>query len=222
MPPRGMRIPASLDHLILGASDLNRAIDFVEQRTGVRAVLGGVHPGRGTHNALLSLGARCYLEILAPDPQQQRLTWFPVLSQLSQPRLLGWMAHAEDLSSLAERLRHSGVACDDPRESSRQCPDGRTLQWKLVRLTDSADGLLPMLIEWGPGSSHPAADAPSGCELTQLEVSSPNPDKLQRILHILGIDLTVSRANYPQLRARIAGPTGTLELISGPVLKSVS
>jgi hypothetical protein len=217
-----MAIPPSLDHLILGASDLNRGVDFAEQRTGVRAAAGGAHPGRGTHNALLSLGQRCYLEILAPDPRQQRLTWFHTLPQLPQPRLLGWMIRAEDLSSVAERLRQAGVACEGPRESSRERPDGRKLRWKLTRVADDAGGLLPMLIEWSADSPHPADDAPKGCSLVQFEISSPEPEQLQGIFNLLGIDVPVLNADYPQLRARIAGPAGALELISGSVVKSVS
>ena len=216
-----MAAPASLDHLILGASDLSRGIDFVEEHTGVRAAVGGVHPGRGTRNAVLSLGVRCYLEILAPDPEQQRLTWFHILPQLSQPHLVGWMAHADDLLSVVQRLREAGLAFEGPRESSRQRPDGSTLRWKLLRLAEGAEGFLPMLIEWAPGSPHPATDAPGGCSLAQFEFSSPEPDKVQRIFRILGIDVAVSRADRPQLRARIAGPKGTLELISGAVFKSL-
>ncbi len=217
-----MAVSACLDHLILGASDLEAGIDFVKERTGVRAALGGVHPGRGTRNAVLSLGVRCYLEILAPDPEQQRITWFHILPQLSQPRLVGWMAHVDELPSVIGRLREAGLAFEGPRESSRQRPDGSTLRWKLVRLGDSADGLLPMLIEWGPGSPHPASDAPGGCSLIEFALSGPEPDKVRRIFHILGADVPVSTADRPQLRARIVGPNGTLELISGSVVKSPS
>ena len=143
-----------LDHLILGVNDLASGIDFVEQGTGVRAMYGGLHPGRGTQNALLSLGHRCYLEILAPDPRQPALSWFQHLPELAEPRLVGWMAHVEDIEALAERLRGRGVEFEGPHESSRVRPDGRELRWKLLRLADNHQKVLQPALSSGAPLHH--------------------------------------------------------------------
>ena len=64
----GADFPPLLDHFILGCDDLDRGIDFVEKQTGVRAAFGGVHPGRGTRNALLSLGDENTWRLWRPIP----------------------------------------------------------------------------------------------------------------------------------------------------------
>jgi len=101
-----------------------------------------------------------------------------------------------------------------PRENSRLRPDGRTLRWKLLRLADDHQGALPILIEWSSDSPHPAADAPSGCHLVRFEVLSPNQADLRQAWEVLGLDVAIASGDRPQLRARIAGPKGVLELSS--------
>jgi hypothetical protein len=205
----------SLDHLILGVNDLASGIGYVERRTGIRAAFGGAHPGRGTQNALLSLGLRCYLEILAPDPQQTLVTWFRELSDCTEPRLLGWMARVADIEAFAERLRELGIAHEGPHESFRVRPDGRTLRWKLLRLLDNSHRLLPAsFIEWNTASQHPAEDSPSGLRLVGFEVASPTPEELQAAANRMSLQLAVTWSKAPQLRAQIVGPKGKLELHS--------
>ena len=80
---------ARVDHLILGVSDLQAGIRAVEKQTGVRPVRGGRHPGGGTRNALISLGERHYLEILAPDPDQEPGDRSRELKALRAPKLIG-------------------------------------------------------------------------------------------------------------------------------------
>ncbi len=47
-----------IDHLVWAAPNLERAIDELQARTGASASPGGAHPGGGTRNAVLGLGAR--------------------------------------------------------------------------------------------------------------------------------------------------------------------
>jgi hypothetical protein len=209
-------IPSMLDHILLGCSDLDQGIAFVEQYTGVRAGIGGVHPGRGTRNALLSLGERRYLEIIAPDPGQSGVTSsrLSVLKKLSSPRLVGWAAHVSDIEAVAKKLRESGVKFEGPSPGSRRRPDGRVLTWKTLDLDDDCDGLLPFFIEWRAESVHPSVDATAGCRLERFVVEGPETAELSKMFKPLGIDVPVERADKTGLRARMVGVKGTVEVQS--------
>jgi catechol 2,3-dioxygenase-like lactoylglutathione lyase family enzyme len=206
--------PTMLDHILLGCSDLDRGIDFVEKHTGVRAAFGGVHPGRGTRNALLSLGEKHYLEIIALDPQQSGVPDHYWLQRLIEPRLVGWAAHPGDLNLFATRLRDADIAFDGPNPGSRKRPDGRLLQWKTLNLKDDHAGLLPFFIEWSADTVHPSADAPTGCRIVRFEIATPEPEQLGKTVAILGLDVKIAKAEIAQLRATIAGPKGELALTS--------
>ncbi len=213
------KVPSVLDHVMLGCSDLDRGIAMVEEHTGVRAAFGGVHPDRGTANALLSLGELRYLEIIAPNPkatkvQPEAAPLLTVLKGLPAPLLITWAAHPGDLEALAKRLRDSGIAIMDPRPGSRQRPDGRVLSWKSFSLADDHHGLLPFFIEWSPGSVHPSSDAPEGCQIEHFAAVDPDPGGLLKSFQRIGIDMRVERGAQPQLRAWISGPKGAIKLTS--------
>src|SRR5713226_6092356 len=205
-------VPALLDHILLGCSDLDRGIDLVKESTGVRATLGGVHPGRGTRNALLSLGERRYLEIIAPDSSQGSILHFPQILGMKEPRLIGWAVHPPDIAATAKLLRENQIAFTGPDDGSRKRPDGRVLTWKTINLADDRHGLLPFFIEWGADSVHPSKDAPAGCRLEYFEIMSADPDELSMALKRIGLGLPVQRSDKARLHALISGPKGDLAL----------
>lgn len=207
-------IPISLDHLVLGIDDLDHGIAFVEERLGVRAVFGGVHPGRGTQNALLSFGDRRYFEIIAPDPKQSVQPQFPGISQMHEPRLVTWAVHTTDIAALAKKISDAGISIQGPSDGSRARPDGKLLRWKSFRLQDDRGGLLPFFIEWSRDSVHPSVDAPTGCRLERLFAVSPEPKDLVAVYQRLDVDIAVECGEKAQLRARIAGPKGEAEFTS--------
>ena len=211
-----IEVPTLLDHILLGSPDLKAGIDFVEKHTGVGATFGGVHPGRGTQNALLSLGDRRYLEIIAPDPAQPGVK-NPIASRLHslpEPRLVGWAAHPGSVTAFAEKLTAVGLKYEGPTPGSRKRPDGQLLKWQIVSLADTASGLLPFFIEWGLDSVHPSVDAPRGCTLLSFAGETPDPEKLAATLKTLNLDLLVKKGEKPRLHAVISGPKGNLEVHS--------
>jgi hypothetical protein len=211
----GVNVPTVLDHMLLGSSDLEEGIAFVMQHTGVTAAFGGVHPGRGTRNALLSLGDRHYLEIIGPDPAQPGAPDYDGLKKLTAPRLVGWAAHPGDLNAFAARLRNANLAFDGPTPGSRKRPDGRLLEWKTLNLHETRNGLLPFFIEWSPDTVHPSVDAPAGCKILRFEISGPDGVALERISKLLDLGVLITRGDKSQLRASIAGPGGkTVSLTS--------
>ncbi len=206
------QVPALLDHILLGCNDLDRGIDLVEEGTGVRPAIGGVHPGRGTRNALLSLGERRYLEIIAPDPAQHEIVHFPQIREMRDPRLIGWAVHPPDVAAVTKQLGENKIAFTGPDDGSRKRPDGRVLTWKTVNLADDRHGLLPFFIEWSADSAHPSEDAPKRCSLAYFEIMSVDSDELTLTLKRIGLDLPVQRSDKTRLRALISGPKGDLGL----------
>jgi hypothetical protein len=209
-------VPADLDHILLGANDLDHGIAWMEERSGVRAVFGGVHPGRSTRNALLALGPRRYLEIIAPDPQQASAAsgndMADRLRALKEPRLINWAAHTSDLAGLAQKAAAAGIAIESPRDGSRVRPDGKTLRWKSFALKKDFDGGLPFFIEWDRSSIHPSQDAPSGCTLQYFFIESPAVEDVRPVAGKLGLEVELKLAKTPALRARIVGKKGAFEI----------
>ena len=207
---------SAVDHLLLGAADLDRGIEWIERRTGVKGAAGGSHPGRGTRNALLSLGGRHYLEIIAPDPAQTTLDFEVDLRRLAEPRLVTWAAATTDISNLARRAGAAGLQAVGPRDGSRVTPGGKTLAWRTLGVVhdlarDDVDPV-PFFIEWAAGTSHPSGDAPSGCRLDSLVIEHPAASKVAATLKALGIEAQVRQAARARLSAVLQSPNGRVEL----------
>jgi hypothetical protein len=199
---------AIIDHLVYACPDLTEAVDELARLTGVRPEYGGQHPGLGTHNALLSLGDRTYLEIIAPDPAQPGTGPLPFgLEELTAPALRAWAAAPEDIDNAAHAARVEGFDYGDVVTRHRRTVGDGELTWRMTNYAhNGAVAVIPFLIDWGH-SRHPAQTAPSGLHLTEFRILAPDPDKVARQLHAASIDLPVDRSATPALRAVLTGPS---------------
>ena len=213
MPEELLAVKEAVDHLLLGVPNLEEGIAWVAERTGVKAAIGGRHPGLGTHNALLSLGNKQYLEIIAPDPTQTTLApQFAFLQLASTPRLLTWAAVTNDIHTVAAKADAAGIELNGPNHGSRTRPDGKRINWKTLFLRNDWGLLIPFFIEWDAASRHPSEDSPVGCTLQAFELEAPQPEKLRLAFRQLGIAANVARGHEARLKAVLDSPQGRITL----------
>lgn len=207
-----MMRPDRLDHLIWAVADLDRGIADLEALSGVRAAVGGRHPGFGTRNALAGLSPGLYLEILAPDPLQDGAgTLGALVAGLVQPSLIGWCARGDDLEGLAARLPAAGLATPGRIAMTRTRPDGLRLDWSILGIGGHEFGaLIPFLIDW-QACPHPSASAPAGLRLERFDLTAPDPLAVASACAGLGIDVQPSQGKAG-LHAEITGPKGQFRL----------
>lgn len=203
-----------IDHLVYATTDLEQSIVDLEARLGVRPVLGGQHPGRGTHNALIALSDRSYLEIVGPDAAQAKPVgprWFQI-DTLDAPRLVTWAVKAPELNRLSAKAGSCGIHLGPVVSGSRQRSDGSYLRWRFTDpATVVADGVVPFFIDWGD-SPHPAASAPTGPVLESLRAEHPAPGVVKNALAAVGIHLPVASGPRPTLIAALRTKKGLIEL----------
>lgn len=203
-----------VDHLVLATPDLAMTVDDLERRIGVRASPGGQHVGRGTRNALIALGAKCYLEIVAPDPEQGMVPaprWFEV-DALSTPRLVTWAANASGLEQARADAQRRGVERGPVVSGSRLRADGVQLSWRFTEPTHVVDGgVVPFLIDWG-ASPHPSDTAAGGVVLVDLVMEHPDPDLARDHLDALGLKFEVIRGARPALAATLQASMRTIQI----------
>jgi hypothetical protein len=206
--------PPPIDHIVYGVPDLEVGVEALAQQLGVRAAPGGRHVGRGTHNALLALGGRAYLEIIARDPGQPPgpgpLPF--ALDRVRLPRLVGWAIRTKDIEEQVTHARERGHDPGEVESMRRQRPDGSLLEWRLTRHAPDPGRLaVPFLIDWG-SSPHPSESAPPGVRLVELRIEHPDPAALRAALEALGATARVDSGPEPALVATLDTPRGRVVL----------
>ena len=201
---------AKLDHLMYAVPDLDVGMREIFELTGVAPVLGGSHPGIGTRNALLSFGDDQYLEIIAPDPQQDLPgTTGEILANNPNSGTRAWAVAADDLLAVRQAAEAVNVASRDIIDMARTTPEGIDLAWQLLFLNNAR---WPFFIDWQE-SPHPSVNAPLGCGLVEFLITTPDPEVYRQLMQQLGIEVAVE-AGELGFFATLQTPNGRVQLPS--------
>jgi hypothetical protein len=219
-------VDSRLDHIVWVCDDLERASRRFESLTGVRPRYGGTHADGLTHNALVAIGERCYLEILAPagPPTETDDDWCRLARAAHEPRILTYCLHSfgplSELATIAETLGWDGTTI---ARNGRVTPEGVRLNWQCLWPSVERLGLaFPFFIDW-LDSPHPAespylANSPEPAKpggeirLLSFAVGHPVPAELRRTLAKFGALIETCTADSVQFRLRLQTPIGEVTL----------
>ena len=183
---------ATLDHLVVAATTLADGIEYIAEVAGVVAQPGGKHVAMGTHNALVRLAERIYLEIIAIDPagtKPARPRWFDLdnialQAELTErPRLIHWVARTTD-------IERAVLQCPVPLGAVHAMARG-DYRWRITIPDDGSlpgKGVVPTLIQWDV-PLHPSSTLPrSNISIAGLAATHPEPAEIRSALAELGLD----------------------------------
>jgi hypothetical protein len=201
------------DHAVYAGTALYELVEQLADKTGVRPTPGGAHEALGTHNALLRLGDRQYLELLAPIPgAEDRSPFARSLSAMERPKLYMWAVRVPGVEAFVAGGEAAGLSMGATAEMSRKPPVGKEQHWKLsVGGSDVYDSVVPFGIEW-TGMAHPADDLESGCLRIALRAEHPQPQRILDAVTSIGVELDITEAPRPGLVLDLDTPQGPIEL----------
>ena len=221
---------STIDHIVIGAANLEKATKKVEGLLQTKFSTSGKHSLMATHNRLARLQNSVYMEIIAIDPSAsftkscfQEKRWFSLDSATTQRRLLKgpqplcWVVAVNNIEQAASNCGYSpGRITEMSRDDFR---------WKLTVPNNgdlSAGGILPVLIEWPKGKNPAEAMPKSDLVLKQLLLSHPNPNSIERILSKLDISGPIDvKLGEPGLQFSFEKPDGSNVLFSENCLAGV-
>jgi catechol 2,3-dioxygenase-like lactoylglutathione lyase family enzyme len=135
-----------IDHVMICVANLEQGIEAYT-RLGFNIYPGGVHTGRGTHNAI-AYHEEDYLEVMSVRDRQEYLS-----SAGPGGGLLEFLSHgdglrfvivqSDDLGADVAAMRRRGVEVGEPSEGGRRTLAGHELKWKMAVL--GPDHPLPVL-----------------------------------------------------------------------------
>jgi hypothetical protein len=116
--------------------DLQQGIEAYT-RIGFNIYPGGVHTGRGTHNAI-AFNDEDYLELLGVRDRSEYLAASPdggLVDFLARGGGFRYVAvQSDDLAADVAAMRGRGIEVSDAIEGGRRTPAGQELRWKSARL----------------------------------------------------------------------------------------
>ena len=200
-----------LDHIVLAAPDLEKAMKDFKKRSGVELTIAGTIKGLGIKCARVSFNDSTYIEVIAPDPKSPG----PIGELLKAKGIKDMVPfHYAIRSSKAEELKDEvkqfGYTPDHITMFGAK-KDGSPRKWEMLYLYGhKMGGICPFFINWA-NSDHPCAQLPVVGKLKKFTIRAPEDDPVHELLEHVGIDNIIIETGKPKFSFQFSSPEGTVK-----------
>jgi catechol 2,3-dioxygenase-like lactoylglutathione lyase family enzyme len=185
----------SIDHITIGVADLDEG-SARYRRLGFNVQPGGVHAGRGTHNALAWNNAD-YIELLAVRDEGEYRAASSTGGAFARFIAAGGGIYtivlaSDDLAADVAAMRARGAVISDPVDGARTTPGGKALRWRFAALGAEHGLPLAFIEHRSPLAIRRPAAAPHPNAVFALErayiVAEDATARARELAGILGMD----------------------------------
>ena len=203
-----------IDHIVYAVTDLPSAIENFTNRTGLKVTAGGKHLDKGTHNALVRIGDKTYLEFIAKDPSlpvSDGGTWMG-LDLIKENKITRWSLGSNRIEDEAKIISDFNQDLGIVKEGSRAKSDGSMLKWKMTNVLPEPEvDAVPFLLDWGL-SIHPTSGLPTSCAIIDFKILTDQKVELTKVYDALHLNLMIEQADSTRMELVLGTPKGQVTL----------
>ena len=204
-----------LDHIVWAVPDLDESMDIFYQKTGITPQFGGYHDSQGTKNALVRLGPKSYLELLAPDHKSSisKNRWMGI-DLLTVPRITRIAFSTTYIKEKASILNAYNPNLGLITDGHRKTPSGMTINWKMtVPYHSTLIDLAPFFIDWSRSSMHPCQSlTEQPIEIKRIKMTSQHAQNLQKLYSDLDIKGDHIHTGAEEIMIELSTPKGIVTI----------
>ena len=205
-----------IDHIVYSVLDLDAAIDQIEKSLGARPVIGGRHLNKGTKNALLNLGNRCYLEILAIDEDNKEINgprWMGI-DLIEEACITRWALKSSNILEDQKLLHSYKTELGEIFQGERLTDSGATLRWQMsLPQASPRIELAPFVVDWTNSEEHPTENLVNDCTLENIQFKAPERNQgIRRCFSNFFNNYSIEGSAEEKINITIRGPKGILNL----------
>lgn|GEM_PF-3759172 len=205
--------PTEFDHVALGTHDTQKGVAWLANLTGAEPVITEPEPGQWYWSAALPLNDGAMLEMLGPNPDHRGFHPLKaLLARFQAPEPFFWHVATSDLGRFVAAVKQAGAPVERIEHLDSETPDGRRTYSRGV-VGPGFRTVRPCVIQWISKVDRPGLRRPL-CRATGFALRCPKPDRLNRVLEAIGLQLRAT--DGPQrLDLALDTPKGPIK-IAGP------